>query len=290
MAKILTTKMPQCSIEDYAKVNIKSQYVMPRLGQHFLKNRSVIKKIVDALELYADDFVVEIGPGHGELTAAIAGRTRVKIVAIEKDARLAGLLREMFLKKSAANGSEVEILEGDALEVLPKLAPGKIAGNIPYYITGKLLRTMSELERKPERSVLMVQREVAERLCAAPPHMNRLAASVQFWADAKIVANVPKEDFSPAPDVDSAVVLLETKRGHAAGETSGLQSERYYRAVRAIFSQPRKTILNNVVAGSAEKHGKGDVGATIKKFGLDPGARPQNLTIRDIENIAEAFF
>ena len=87
----------------------------------------------------------------------------------------------------------------------------KIVGNIPYYITGKLLRIISELEHKPERTVLLIQKEVALRICATPPDMNRLAASVQFWADAEIIAHVPRNDFSPAPEVDSAVVVLNAK-------------------------------------------------------------------------------
>jgi len=261
---------------------------MPRLGQHFLKNKSVVKKIADALELRDGDLVIEIGPGHGELTAAIAAKADVKIIAIEKDARLAQLLRDAFLKKS-----EMEIVEGDALKVLPDLTqekipttkPWKLAGNIPYYITGKLLRTVSELDHKPERSVIMVQREVAVRICATPPHMNRLAASVQFWADVKIVMHVPKEDFSPVPDVDSAVIVLTAKTPQA-----NIGSDRYYGAVHAVFSQPRKTILNNVAAGAKNGLPKQEIEGSIKKLGLDPGARPQNLTTKDIESIAEAFF
>ena len=162
----------------------------------------------------------------------------------------------------------------------------KLIANIPYYITGKLLRLMSDLEHKPERAVLMVQEEVAERICAEPPKMNRLAASVQFWADAKIVARVPKADFSPVPEVDSAVILLTTR-----ARPQVLQAKKYYSAVRSIFAQPRKTILNNVKAGTAKQNlSKQEIEAMLDKIGIDPSARPQDLTVEGITSIAEVLF
>lgn len=183
----------------------------------------------------------------------------------------------------------MNVVEGDAVETLPQIAsslppktPWKLAGNIPYYITGKLLRVISELKDKPELSVLMIQREVAERMCAAPPRMNRLAASVQFWADANMVAVVPKSDFSPPPEVDSAVVILKTK------VPAAIDQEQYYKTVRAVFSQPRKKISNNLM-GAVNPKGKGAIEAILKKLGIDPGLRPQNLTTRDIEGIADSI-
>ena len=171
-------------------------------------------------------------------------------------------------------------------EKLSAKTPWKLAGNIPYYITGKLLRLMSDLEHKPERAVLMVQEEVAERICAEPPKMNRLAASVQFWADAKIVARVPKADFSPVPEVDSAVILLTTR-----ARPQVLQAKKYYSAVRSIFAQPRKTILNNVKAGTAKQNlSKQEIEAMLDKIGIDPSARPQDLTVEGITSIAEVLF
>jgi 16S rRNA (adenine1518-N6/adenine1519-N6)-dimethyltransferase len=260
---------------------------MTRLGQHFLKNRSVLKKITGALELDSKDVVVEVGPGHGELTAAIADPENGvhKIVAVEKDAKLITPLTERFSKNSS-----VEIREGDILEVLSTLAnekpfaarDWKLVGNIPYYITGKLLRTIGELKNKPERSVFMVQKEVAERMCAAPPDMNRLAASIQFWTDAKIIVHIPKSDFAPPPKVDSAVVLLKTK-----SPASKIEPDRYYEFVRALFSQPRKTILNNLAAHAGKNTAiKAKLEDFIKNLGIDPGARPQNLRIEDIESLA----
>lgn len=255
---------------------------MTRLGQHFLRSTSVLKNIVDALELEPNDFIVEIGPGHGELTNALIAK-KIKIRAIERDPELVIALQKRF----AANHEGIEIVEGDALKFIQEIAAKKstpeywkLVGNIPYYITGKLLRTISEIDRKPERSVLMVQREVAERMCAEPPHMNRLAASVQFSTDAKIIARVPKEDFSPAPEVDSAIVLLKTKPAQG-----GIEPEKYYRVMRAIFSQPRKTLLNNLTDGLKSAK-KSEFDQILGKIGIDSNIRPQNLTVKDIESIA----
>src|SRR3989344_7110696 len=199
---------------------------MPRyLGQHFLKNKAKLKKIIDALELKDGDIVVEVGPGHGELTQEIqkskipeteqvrygAGknqsanwRTKIKIIAIEKDINLVKFLKEKFSKDK-----NIEIIEGDALKEIKNqiskikitnqnskiIKNLKIVGNIPYYITGYLLRILGELENKPSLIVLTIQKEVAQRVCAKPPKMNLLAASIQFWAEPKIIGSVSKKDF-----------------------------------------------------------------------------------------------
>ncbi|HUC02239.1 MAG TPA: 16S rRNA (adenine(1518)-N(6)/adenine(1519)-N(6))-dimethyltransferase RsmA [Candidatus Paceibacterota bacterium] len=268
---------------------------MKKLGQHFLKNAAVLQRIADALDLQKGDAVIEIGPGHGELTlpiaraAARAGASSV--VAIEKDHSLIAPLGALAEKNGAGI---LSIMEADALKILPDTVarlgatPGgvkryKIAGNIPYYITGKLLRVMSELAEKPERAVLLVQKEVAERISAAAPHMNRLAASVQFWADAAVIAHVPRRDFSPPPDVDSAVIVLKTKLVPAP-----IDPALYYRAVRAIFAQPRKTILNNVAAGMKADAPKSDALACLRSLGIKPEGRPQELTIFQAVELARS--
>jgi 16S rRNA (adenine1518-N6/adenine1519-N6)-dimethyltransferase len=253
---------------------------MKNLGQHFLKNPALIQKIVAALDIQSGETIIEIGPGHGELTISLAEVCKsigAKIITIEKDEKLATALR----------AKNIDVISGDALLEIPALsgvAPAfKIVGNIPYYITGHLLRVISELETKPERSILMIQAEVAVRIISEAPRMNRLAASVQFWAEPKIIAHVSKTDFSPPPEVDSAVIKLDIKRGR-----SQRNDESYYAAVRAIFAQPRKTILNNLAASlSADKNNLVDL---MNSINIDPKARPQNLTIENIARIAEAFF
>ena len=262
---------------------------MQKLGQHFLKNAEVLQKIVDALALADGDRVIEIGPGHGELTTPImraAQGKRCEIFCIEKDHALIGELEKFAAQEnSAPDGPRVTIIEGDALKLLPDMTATKIVGNIPYYITGKLLRIISELEHKPERTVLLIQKEVAERICAAPPDMNRLAASVQFWADTEIIAQVPRKDFSPTPDVDSAVIALNAKI-FAGKPARDPDPTLYYRVGRAVFAQPRKTLLNNLSAAAGKTVKKKGVGAQIEKIGLNPDARPQDLSIDQIVSIA----
>lgn len=255
------------------------------LGQHFLRNELVAKKIVDTLAPQHGEIIFEIGPGNGELTIPLSKKCAevgCNIIAIEKDAALAGQLRQQIQKG-------LDVIEGDVLTVLPAqvaaLPPAtsrgkyKIVGNIPYYLTGHLLRTVGELKYRPEQCVFMVQKEVAERIVAQPPRMNRLAASVQFWADPKIISIVPRGDFVPPPKVDSAILSFDSTN-------PAQNADRYYAAVRVVFAQPRKTVLNNVAAA----HSKETALRILQEAGVDPGSRPQNLTVEKIAIIAQALF
>ncbi len=282
---------------------------MKRLGQHFLKNKSALKKIADALELKSGDFVIEIGAGHGELTNELLSLSfevldkkanpKIKIIAVEKDKELVKILREKF-----AGDKNVEIIEGDAIQIIKKLSTNiipqlwynisnkesvagglakfKIVGNIPYYITGRLFRIIGELTAKPELCVFTIQKEVAERIAAQPPKMNRLAASVQFWAEPEIIGILPKKDFEPQPEVDSAVIKLKTKN-----EKSKNNEMDYYRTVRILFAQPRKTILNNLASSKTENRAL--LAEKLKKIGINPQGRPQNLRIGDIIKTSGLF-
>ncbi len=254
------------------------------LGQHFLKNPHVAQTIVRALDPRAGEIIFEIGPGHGELTLALAEAAKnagAKVVAIEKDPALAETL-------SARIDPDVEIIAGDALKILAEEISKrgaenfKIAGNIPYYLSGHLLRTISELQNKPSRVIFTVQKEVAERIIAAPAKMNRLAASVQFWATPKIIGRIPKEDFDPMPHVDSAIISLDRAEPRAA------QPEKYYELVRAVFAQPRKTIFNNI-ASHFKNFTRPEIENLLEKCGIQPGARPQNLSVKDIVSLAQIF-
>jgi 16S rRNA (adenine1518-N6/adenine1519-N6)-dimethyltransferase len=257
---------------------------MPRkLGQHFLKNPAVARAMAQALDLKPGDVVVEIGPGQGQLTQAlVTAGAGIKIIAIEKDPALAEEARQRFKDNPA-----IQIASGDALKELQATSyklqaiSYKVTGNIPYYITGRLLRIIGELDPRPELAVLMVQKEVAERIVAGPPRMNRLAASVQFWAEPRIVRNVGRKEFNPAPEVDSAVILLQARE--TAPPATSEDAAAFYRAVRTLFAQPRKTVLNNL------KSGLGDEKAVeiLERWGVDLRARPQVLSIAEIANISK---
>ncbi len=263
---------------------------MNRLGQHFLVNDTILQKIARALDAQPNETIIEIGAGHGELTEEIKNqKSKIKIIAIEKDRELIPALREKFSEEK-----NIEVIEGDALNILPQLCSTfhdsrfAITGNIPYYITGHLLRIVGELERKPRCSVFTIQKEVSLRIVAQPPRMNRLAASVQFWAEPTIIGFVPKKDFDPAPEVDSAILRLETRNVKHKTDATG---KYYYRAVAALFRQPRKTILNNLLDAKKQNENyeresaKNEMIKKLTKLGINPENRPQNLSMEDISAI-----
>ncbi|MCL5733681.1 MAG: 16S rRNA (adenine(1518)-N(6)/adenine(1519)-N(6))-dimethyltransferase RsmA [Patescibacteria group bacterium] len=270
-----------------------------KLGQNFLINKKALETIARELEIKDDETIIEIGPGHGELTEEILARNkkitkqiqrkdgRVNLIAIEKDATLAQELRNKIYDLGIKN---VEIVEGDALKVLPSLIRNpqsaisnfnyKIAGNIPYYITGYLLRILGELETKPSLAILTIQKEVAERLAAKPPKMNLLAAATQFWSKPEIISYLPKEYFKPEPEVDSAVVKFLIRNPQPA-----INPEDYYRFIKIIFKQPRKTILNNLSAGLNLP--KEEISKIITGEKIPPADRPQNLNVEQILKLSE---
>lgn len=257
---------------------------MPRfLGQHFLINKSVISKIIGALNIRQGETIVEIGPGEGALTIPLLKKCSeigANLIAIEKDHRLAG---ELTGKIGGAPGFEIK--EGDALKLLPEIPrPYKLVGNIPYYITGKLLRIVSEMPEKPETTVLMIQKEVADRLSSVPPKGNLLAAATQVWSRPEILAYLKPKDFNPPPEVDSAVIRLTDEP--KIKEKSGLVA--YYGLIKAIFKQPRKTVLNNLSTGlgiSKEKTLE-----ILKKEGLTGQERPQDLELSALIKLSQKLF
>ena len=260
-----------------------------RLGQHFLKNKSAVGKIVAALDLSKEDTVIEIGPGKGALTFPLVNECKkisCRIVAVEKDHRLVSWLSSELVNWRRV----VNVTRGDALKILPKLINQltnqpinyKIIGNIPYYITGKLLRLLGGLEVKPKCIVLTIQKEVAHRLLARPPKMNLLSAAVQFWASVSLVASISKKDFSPPSKVDSAVIkIMPLKNYHAAHE------KKYYQFIKIVFKQPRKTLFNNLRGGFKIKSEK--IMTILSAFGLSGGERPQDLDVDALVKLSGFF-
>jgi 16S rRNA (adenine1518-N6/adenine1519-N6)-dimethyltransferase len=250
-----------------------------RLGQHFLKDQNILKKIIEALEIQSGDFVIEIGPGRGSLTELLMEAPIGKIIALEKDKKLA-----LDLKLKNRSTTILEVIEDDALKALPPITNKlnrdyKLIGNIPYYITGHLLRIIAELDNKPSLTVFTMQKEVAKRLSAKPPSMNLLAASVQYWADPKIIATIPPGSFIPPPKVDSAIISLRTK--HVK------DSERYYKFIRILFKQPRKTILNNLSEGLELE--KDVIKEKLTDLDIKERSRPQNLDLETIQKMSRLF-
>lgn len=272
-----------------------------RLGQHFLINLEKLQTVADALDIRKGDIVIEVGPGHGELTQYLL-EAGARVTALERDKPLIDPLNKKFSSfvipageglSSTRSGTGIqdesafEVIEGNALELLPMVVeeleqegrPYMIAGNIPYYITGYLLRIIEELKHKPTRVVLTIQKEVAERICAQPPQMNLLAASVQYWATASIVDIVPKKDFNPPPKVDSATIRLDVH------PTEG-DSKQYYEFIRKLFAQPRKTIANNLAGKDGARE---EVVKKLEAIGMDAQKRPHDLTVQDIRAMEKIY-
>ena len=246
------------------------------LGQNFLVDRTVPPRIVSAAGIEPDDFIVEVGPGLGILTDAIASGldpTRGKLVAIELDDNLVPLLRERF-----AGQPHVSIVHGDVLEIPPEEIvrgrPYKVVANLPYYITSAVLRHFLEAPQKPLSLTVMVQREVAERIVAQPPDMGLLSVAVQFYGKPKVAFRVPPGAFHPAPKVESAVVNIALYPP-GEGPVTGVEEESFFRVVRAGFSQKRKQIANTL--SSALHLSKSDVTARLIEAGIDPSRRAETL-------------
>jgi len=265
------------------------------MGQNFLIDENILHKIIEASNLPTgrqglkpNDIVLEIGPGLGILTMELAKRIK-KVIAVEKDKRMCEILREIL---DAENVKNVEIVNDDILKIFNSqfsifnkfsMTNYKIVANIPYYLTSPLIRKFLEAEIHPEFMVLMIQKEVAERICALPPHMSILSIAVQFYAKPEIISYVSKNSFSPVPKVNSAIIKI-TPQIHAnqCADTRrnlhGIDAKKFFELVKTGFSAKRKFLINNLkkldVRGSMFE----DVFA---KIGLNPKVRAENLSIND---------
>ncbi len=207
------------------------------LGQHFILSDRALNEMIQAAAISNKDAVVEIGPGLGALTQKIA-ETGAKIVAVEKDGKMIEILREI-----TANRKNVKIVHADARRfTTPTTGAFKIVANLPYSIATFLIRRWLEADYPPQNMVLMVQKEVAQRICERPPKTNLLAASVQFFAEAKIIDYVPAEAFWPRPKIDSAIIKIIPYEKKPPQKTR----DKFFTAVKAGFSQPRKQLIGNL--------------------------------------------
>lgn len=243
-----------------------------KLGQNFLKDKRKLKKIVPFLQIKKGDVIFEIGAGHGELTDEILKSfPKVKIFLFEKDIKLAASLINKY-----EENKNIEVIDGDVLEELPKLAQEtkdniKIIGNIPYYITGKIFRLLSSLNSSPEIVILMVQKEVGERAIFQKGKCNSLSASIELWGTSKIISSIPKKSFSPQPKVDSVFILITKKKK----DISVKEKTAYFSLLKSAFMHPRKTLLNNLSKNL--KISKEELSLIFNNRKLKNNFRPQDL-------------
>jgi 16S rRNA (adenine1518-N6/adenine1519-N6)-dimethyltransferase len=251
-----------------------------RLGQNFLEDEAALRTIVDSAEILGGETVLEIGPGLGSLTRRLAQKAQ-RVVAVELDERLLPALEAVL-----SSFDNVRLVQGDILELNPAdLAPAQdypVVANIPYYITSALIRHLLEGERPPDRIVLTIQREVAERICAEPGDMSLLSLSVQVYGQPRIVARIPARAFYPVPKVDSSVVRIDLYDHPQVPEPS---LEIFFRLIKAGFSQKRKNLRNSLSGGMRWE--KDFTVRLLKACDIDPRWRAQRLSLDDWRRLAE---
>ncbi len=241
-----------------------------RLGQNFLVDEHALERIAAAAEITPQDGVLEIGPGMGALTRHLALRA-ARVVAVELDRRLLPILEQVV-----AAYDNVQVVQGDILQQDPAALMGEnpylVVANIPYYITSAVFRHLLHAGRQPERIVLTIQREVAERICAQAGKMSLLALSVQVYGAPKVVARIPAGAFYPAPRVDSAVVRVDL---YPQPRIPRPLLDDFFRVAKAAFSQKRKTLLNALSGGM--RWGKAETRERLLRAEISPQARAQEL-------------
>ncbi len=250
-------------------------------GQNFVISEKILEKVIESANLCPKDIVLEIGAGPGNLTKKIARRVK-KVIAVEKDKRMIAILEETL-----KNFKNVKIIEGDALEFEPKshrlrADNYKLIGNLPYYITSAIIKKFLETENRPSQMVLMIQKEVAQRICSQPPKMNLLALSVQFYAKPRIIAYISKNCFWPKPKVDSAIIKLNIK-----GKNLKNNKDIFFKIIKAGFAHPRKQLANNL--SSELKLDKERIKSWLLKNKINPSQRAETLKEKDWLNLTQNF-
>lgn len=241
------------------------------LGQNFLFDPNILERIADAANLSLQDEVLEIGPGLGSLTAVIAERVQ-SVTAVELDQRFIPILLRQL-----ADYDNVRVIHGDILEQKPDALfqrPYKVVANVPYYITGAILRHLLSAIPKPSRVVMTVQKEVAERVTAVAPHMSLLAVSVQFYGTAKLEDTIKAGAFWPRPDVDSAILSIDL----TDWDRSDVDEQAFFRLVKMGFSQKRKQLQKNLRGLGYDKNHIKQLLATAE---IDGTRRAQTLSIAE---------
>ena len=243
------------------------------LGQNFIVDQEALNAILLAAELHRTEHVIEVGAGLGALTRRLSGAA-AHVTAIELDARLLPILKAVL--QGAAN---VDIVAGDALTLDVETAPVyRVIANIPYTITSALLRHFLEADQPPDRIVLTVQSEVAERAAAGPGQMSLLALSVQIYGEPEIRGRIPAAAFYPKPEVESSILRIDI---HPTPVIPAQWIAPVFRLARAGFNQRRKKLSNSL----GPVLGKG-AGKMLQEAGIDPGGRAQELSIEQWEALA----
>lgn len=261
------------------------------LGQHWLRDREILDAIAFSAEIEDGDFVLEIGPGLGTLTSSLlkfAGKNG-RVLSVEFDENLAKKLPAQF------PGKNLEIINADFLDFdLSKLPKNyKVAANVPYYITSKIVEKLLTSENKPSVAALLVQKEVAERMAAKAGELSILAIASQIYAEVSLDILVPREFFTPPPKVDSQVVVLKSREHNLieifnSKNNCEVSEREFFRIIKAGFAAKRKKIAKSLSANLAIS--KERTAEILEKCEISPDLRAQDLNIEDWLKISKVFF
>jgi 16S rRNA (adenine1518-N6/adenine1519-N6)-dimethyltransferase len=256
------------------------------LGQHFLINSGVLKKITAAADLSPTDIVIEVGPGPGVLTAELVKQAGY-VIAVEVDNSMVALL-----KQSLYDADNLSLIAADVLEIEPQdliqrekdrfpdhlktVTNYKLVANLPYYITQPIIRHFCEASVKPRSMVIMVQKEVAKNIVAQPGDLSIMAISVQYFGKPQIIDYVPAANFYPAPKVDSAILKIEMYDRPVVEVTS---EKNFFKTVKAGFSSARKQVANSL--SHTLDIPKAEVITLMQSAGVDPQKRAEMLTLSE---------
>lgn len=248
------------------------------LGQNFLKNKSIIDLIVKAGDLTSDDFVLEIGPGMGILTEKLLEKATV--LAVEKDLDMMDILKTKFQKE--IDSGKLILINDDILEIDLDKHLGdkkyKLIANIPYYITGEIIRKFLENKNKPKKIVLLVQKEVALRIVAENNKESILSLSVKFFGKPRFIKTVKASNFSPQPKVDSAIVEISEI-------TQRENEQKFFDVVKTAFAHKRKLVSSNL----SLKYQKSKISLAFQSLSIDPNVRAEDLSLDDFLNLSKSI-
>ncbi|MFA4991841.1 MAG: 16S rRNA (adenine(1518)-N(6)/adenine(1519)-N(6))-dimethyltransferase RsmA [Candidatus Omnitrophota bacterium] len=265
------------------KAILKMENIRPakRLGQNFLIDQNIKNKIINSIELNRDDTVLEIGPGLGALTEDLCGMAN-KVIAVEKDTRLYNFLKERvpFDNLELIN---TDILKYEFRDLASKI---KIAGNLPYCISSPILNHLIENKNEIDTVYATVQREFAERVVAGPgtKDYGSLSCYAQFYAEPKILFNIPRGAFFPAPEVDSCFLRI-TMRGEKRFD---VDEKLFFKIVRSAFEKRRKTMENSLYSAGLFPS-KAKVSEALEKAGIPASARPEALSLKQFFLLTQAL-
>lgn len=263
------------------------------LGQNFLTDKNIIDNIIEASNIGENDLVIEIGPGIGVITKEAAAKAS-SVIAVEIDKNLIPILQETLADETNVKIINRDILKTDLTAVIeeekknfPQMESVRIIGNLPYYITTPIIMKLLEDGVPADSITVMMQKEVADRIKAAPGNKERgaLSVAVQYYCQVVKVTDVPKEVFVPAPKVDSTVLRLDIRKEKPVE----LKDDKlFFKAVKSGFAQRRKTLLNSLASGTGL--GKDKIGQILEEAGIDPGRRAETLDIDEFAKIANGMF